>query len=533
MMILDKQLANNNISNAYIIEGEDEDFTKEYAIEFANKIFNSYSINLVNNQNPDLNIIDKGGDIIDINTIRSLLKSIYLRPLNGKIKIYIIANAQNLRIEASNAMLKSLEELKSYIKILFTTTNSDLLLPTIRSRCQIISLNVEKKLNFDNYDLLQQILTDVYIGNIETYYQNKNFFTKTKEEKEDLLKACLDFFDNVIKFKYSTDSNIDKALAYNLKKISEISFDDIEDIIFLINEIKNGFTRNINYDLAIDKLIFTIYRKGNVWLKLAGIRFKNAGKIYYFRNGDYDLNFGDKVIVETTNGIEIAEVAIANLEIDESKYKNKLSEIIRKASLEDIYQSNENDKLALKAIEICKEKVKDHKLDMKIIDAKYTFDKSKLTFYFKSEKRVDFRSLVKDLAQVFKNRIELRQVGVRDHAKMIDHYGSCGQKCCCSRFLTNFKPLSIKMAKDQEITLDPTKISGVCGRLMCCLSYEDETYKQIKKQMPNKGQKVCTCDGDGFVLSNDYVREKCIVKVREEESDSEVINSYKASELDY
>ncbi|MDO5048166.1 MAG: stage 0 sporulation family protein [Anaerococcus sp.] len=268
-------------------------------------------------------------------------------------------------------------------------------------------------------------------------------------------------------------------------------------------------------------------------MMVVGIRFRQAGKIYYFDANNMDFAYNDLVIVETSNGLELAQVAKPLIDTSKEEIKGKLSPVLRKANRDDLKQNKINKKEAKDAIETCQQKARDHGLRMKIIDAKYSFDRSKITFYFKAENRVDFRSLVKDLASIYRNRIELRQVGVRDHAKMIDHYGSCGQKCCCSRFLKDFKPLSIKMAKDQDITLDPTKISGMCGRLMCCLSYEEKNYQLAKKNMPKEGQRVETCDGSGVVLANDYVRESCRVRVRLLENDEELEKSYCLDDLIY
>lgn len=270
-------------------------------------------------------------------------------------------------------------------------------------------------------------------------------------------------------------------------------------------------------------------------MKVVGIRFRQAGKIYYFDSCGIEFNYKDLAVVETSNGLEIAEVAKTDVDFDENDFKEKILPVIRKATVDDICYHKKNEQDAKDAIKVCQEKAKDHGLSMNIIDAKFSFDRSKITFYFKAENRVDFRSLVKDLAAIYRNRIELRQIGVRDHAKMIEHYGSCGQKCCCGRFLNDFKPLSIKMAKDQDITLDPSKISGVCGRLMCCLAYEEECYKSAKKNMPKEGQKVVTCDGHGMVLDNDYVRECCKVRVKLKGSESgeEIEKTYPSKDLEY
>lgn len=266
-------------------------------------------------------------------------------------------------------------------------------------------------------------------------------------------------------------------------------------------------------------------------MNVVGIRFKNAGKIYYFKANNLNLCFKDKVIVESSNGLELAEVALANIDIDEDKFDKDLSSVIRKASSRDLEIDESNKEEAKEAMELAKEKVRDHQLDMKIVEGEYSFDRSKITFYFTSENRVDFRSLVKDLASIFKNRIELRQIGVRDHAKLKDFHGSCGQKTCCSRFMSEFNPLSIKMAKDQGITLDPNKISGVCGRLMCCLDFEEDNYLKAKKEHPKKGHKVTTVDGVGTVVDNDYIRGLCKVRISLDEGDEEVEEYYSLEDI--
>ncbi|WP_306489996.1 PSP1 domain-containing protein [Anaerococcus octavius] len=265
-------------------------------------------------------------------------------------------------------------------------------------------------------------------------------------------------------------------------------------------------------------------------MNVIGVRFKRTGKIYYFKSEDNIFNYKDKVLVETENGIELGEVALANVDIAKEKFDKELKEIIRPASQEDIKTHVINKLDAKKAQGICQKKADNYNLKMKIVDCNYTFDRSKLTFYFTSAKRVDFRELVKDLASTFKSRIELRQIGVRDHAKLVKHFGACGQQCCCSRYLTDFEPLSIKCAKDQNISLDPSKISGVCGRLMCCLAYEEDNYLQVKKTIPKYGQSVVTEDGEGVVIANNMVRECC--KVRIHKNDDETIEKhYKVCEL--
>lgn len=534
MTILDDQLKNKTLASCYILEGKNPSSNKDFALDFARKIFNIYGINEEIESNPDLYLLDKEGGVIDIDSIRKILNNIYLGPDNGQIKIYIIHNAQDMRQEGANAMLKSLEELRPYVKIIFTCVNRDSILPTIRSRCQIVAIeSSQEELDIDK-DMVKKIITDVYNGKIESFYKNKDFFNKFKDDRQTIIKAIQEIFQNLLRHEYGKGLTSSDDI-YTMGKFKGLSLDSIEKIVILLEDIKRAYRTNINYDLSIEKIIFTIFREGNSWLKVVGIRFRQAGKIYYFDAEGIEFNYKDMAIVETSNGIEIAEIAQTDVDLSEEAFNEKLSPVIRKATADDLCYHKKNEEDAKDAINLCQKKAISHGLSMKIVDAKFTFDRSKITFYFKSENRVDFRSLVKDLAAIYRNRIELRQIGVRDHAKMIEHYGSCGQRCCCGRFLNDFKPLSIKMAKDQNITLDPSKISGICGRLMCCLSYEQECYKCAKKTMPKEGQRVETCDGYGMVLENDYVKESCRVrvKIKDSTSDEEIEKTYRCKDLVY
>ncbi len=243
-----------------------------------------------------------------------------------------------------------------------------------------------------------------------------------------------------------------------------------------------------------------------------GVRFKTAGKVYYFDPGTYEVNVGDNVIVETARGTEFGEVSMANSEVEESEIVAPLKPIIRIATKQDIIKHEENEKKKARAMELCQEKIDNRGLEMKLIDVEYTFDNSKVIFYFTADGRVDFRELVKDLAAVFRMRIELRQIGVRDEAKMLGGIGSCGRPLCCHSWLTDFEPVSIKMAKVQNLSLNPTKISGICGRLMCCLKYENDIYNEMKRGLPDAGEKVKTPDGMGKVVDTSVLEGK--VKVR-------------------
>jgi len=247
-------------------------------------------------------------------------------------------------------------------------------------------------------------------------------------------------------------------------------------------------------------------------VKVVGVRFKTAGKIYYFDPGDLVINLNCNVIVETARGIEFGLVVVPNREVDESEIVAPLKKVIRIATEEDVAHAAENEKKEKEAFNICLQKINDHKLDMKLIDVEYTFDNNKVLFYFTADGRVDFRELVKDLAAVFKTRIELRQIGVRDESKMMGGIGICGRILCCNSFLGEFQPVSIKMAKEQSLSLNPTKISGTCGRLMCCLKYEQEAYEDLLNRVPKVGAIVDTPEGQGTVVEVNLLKE--ILKIK-------------------
>ena len=279
-------------------------------------------------------------------------------------------------------------------------------------------------------------------------------------------------------------------------------------------------------------------------VKVAGVKFKTAGKIYYFDPEELEVQLGDSVIVETARGMEFGMVAMEITEVDESEVVTPLKRIIRIADEKDHLQHEENLKKKKWAMDLCQEKIDKHGLVMKLIDVEYTFDNSKIVFYFTADGRVDFRELVKDLAGVFKMRIELRQIGVRDEAKMLGGIGSCGRDLCCHSWLSDFQPVSIKMAKVQNLSLNPSKISGICGRLMCCLKYENDIYMEFRKGMPDIGEKVRTPDGFGKVVDTNLLERDVKVRLylddkpkgRKDEADGEEklsddIYTYKKEEI--
>ncbi|WP_316607875.1 stage 0 sporulation family protein [uncultured Ruminococcus sp.] len=247
--------------------------------------------------------------------------------------------------------------------------------------------------------------------------------------------------------------------------------------------------------------------------EVIGVRFKEVGKVYYFDPDNKKLRIGDTVIVETSRGIECGKVAIANKEVTDEEIVHPLKKLIRKATKEDMRRLEDNHRKEKEALKICEQKVAEHKLEMKLVDVEYTFDNSKILFYFTADGRVDFRALVKDLASVFRTRIELRQIGVRDESKMLGGLGVCGRPFCCSSFLGEFHPVSIKMAKEQGLSLSPTKISGTCGRLMCCLKYEQDAYTDLLKHTPKVGAIVKTPYGRGLVVETNLLTRVLKVKM--------------------
>ena len=265
--------------------------------------------------------------------------------------------------------------------------------------------------------------------------------------------------------------------------------------------------------------------------KVIGVRFRTAGKIYFFAPGKFDIKQGDNVIVETARGVEFGRVVSGPKDVKDEEVVQPLKSVIRPANEQDRKTVEKNRQKEKEAFKICKEKIKKHGLEMKLIDAEYTFDNNKVLFYFTADGRVDFRELVKDLAAVFKTRIELRQVGVRDETKIVGGIGICGRDLCCHSYLSEFIPVSIKMAKEQNLSLNPSKISGVCGRLMCCLKNEEETYEYLNSKLPNVGDFVTTNDGlKGEVHSVSVLRQlvKVVVVVNKDEKE---IREYPAGEL--
>ena len=265
-------------------------------------------------------------------------------------------------------------------------------------------------------------------------------------------------------------------------------------------------------------------------VSILGVRFKPAGKVYYFDPQGVEANRGDYVVVETSRGIEYGEVIHGIKEVEDSVITKPLKGVLRIATEEDTRRFNENKEKEKEAYKICMGKIEEHGLEMKLVEVEYTFDGNKILFYFTSDGRVDFRELVKDLAAVFKTRIELRQIGVRDESKTLGSIGVCGRNLCCSQFLDEFVPVSIKMAKEQGLSLNPTKISGACGRLMCCLKYEQDTYEELNRNTPSAGTVVETPDGKGTIANVSLLKGR--VSVRLESGDEMTLRDYAVDEVE-
>ena len=268
-------------------------------------------------------------------------------------------------------------------------------------------------------------------------------------------------------------------------------------------------------------------------IKVVGIRFRNAGKVYYFGPGELELAKGMHVIVETARGVEMGTIMTGPKDVKDEEVVQPLKPVIRIATEADERTAAKNREKEKEAFKICMEKIAKHNLDMKLVDAEYTFDNNKLLFYFTADGRIDFRELVKDLAAVFRTRIELRQIGVRDETKVMGGIGICGRPLCCSTFLSEFAPVSIKMAKEQNLSLNPTKISGVCGRLMCCLKNEEEAYEELNSHLPNVGDYVTTPDGLRGEVQSTSVLKQLVKVVVILDNDEKEIREYKATELKF
>lgn len=336
---------------------------------------------------------------------------------------------------------------------------------------------------------------------------------------------------------YKATKNVDQVvfsdqLRFIKDRASKSSYEGIENILDGIEKAKARLKANVNFELTMELLLLTIRRTDRM-TKVIGVRFRTAGKIYYFSPGKFEIKQGDHVIVETARGVEYGKVVIGTRKVKDQEVIQPLKSVIRIATEQDQKTEEKNREKEKEAFQICLEKIRKHGLEMKLIDAEYTFDNNKVLFYFTADGRIDFRELVKDLAAVFRIRIELRQIGVRDETKIRGGIGICGRPLCCHTYLSEFAAVSIKMAKEQNLSLNPTKISGVCGRLMCCLTNEEETYEELNSQLPSVGDTVTTSDGLTGTVHSLSVLRKLVKVVVNLENDEKEIREYQAEELKF
>ena len=507
---------------------------------------------------------------ISVDDIRQQVNNdIVIKPYSSKYKIYIIPEADLMSVQAQNALLKTIEEPPEYAVIMLLTENAEVLLPTIRSRCVMMKLRNIKDQLVKKYLMEQMEIPDYKADVCVAFAQgnmgkaimlaNSDYFNEIKEEVVHLLrnidemdvpelmdavKKCMtykleinDYLDMMaIWYRdvliYKATKNVDRVvfsdqLRYIKARASKSSYEGIENILNAIEKAKCKLR-------AGDRAAVTD-NKGELisMINVIGVRFRTAGKIYFFSPGQFAVKQGDHVIVETARGVEYGRVVSGPKEVSDDSVVQPLKSVIRIATDEDKRTVEENHQKEKEAFKICQEKIRKHNLDMKLIDAEYTFDNNKVLFYFTADGRIDFRELVKDLAAVFRTRIELRQIGVRDETKIRGGLGICGRPLCCSTYLTEFAAVSIKMAKEQNLSLNPTKISGVCGRLMCCLTNEEETYEVLNGQLPSVGDMVTTSDGlTGVVQSLSVLRGLVKVVVNLEDDEKE-IREYKATDLKF
>ena len=485
---------------------------------------------------------------ISVDDIREqLVGDVQIKPYQSKYKIYIVPDAEKMNVQAQNALLKTIEEPPAYAVILFLTTNASSFLPTILSRCVVLNMKPVPDQEVRRY-LMEHVEVPDYQADIAVAFAQGNIGKAVKlatsEYFNEIKNAALHILKNAPRMDIS-------EISAAVKGISEYKVDiqdyldimavwyrdvlyfkatrDADGIIFRDQLVSiQEQTSNCSYEGAVPDYTGEHHRM----IKIIGVRFRNAGKIYYFDPKKLPVKKGDHVIVETARGIEYGSVVADPRDVTDDQVVQPLKPVIRIANADDHARAQRNKEKEKEAFRICLEKIHKHKLEMKLIDTEYTFDNNKVLFYFTADGRIDFRELVKDLASVFKTRIELRQIGVRDETKIVGGVGICGRELCCHTFLSEFAPVSIKMAKEQNLSLNPTKISGVCGRLMCCLKNEEDTYEYLNSRLPGIGDRVVADDGlKGEVQSVNVLRQ--LVKVIVDVQDEKEIREYKVEQLKF
>lgn len=485
---------------------------------------------------------------IPVDEIRALIAITARHTFEGGRRVVLIEQADKMNPPAQNALLKTLEEPVPGTIFLLMTESPSLLLPTIVSRCRELKLHP-----WDDRTVLSvlekhgvtgqraQEALHVSGGSIgkalavagdEQYWQRRSevmrdFFalerrsdilriSSTWKDRKDDAEELLDDVEDMLRtlllchLGQRSESAVTPYPAAWQRFSREGELSAMMRLLDAVAQARQMRANQVTWQAVVERLLLSLMEeKANGQRNWRSIRERREA--VFFTPGALWPTPGDFVIVETTRGIEFGEVVTEVREIDDTKLTSPLKQVVRIATEEDILHDKENKAAEKEAFTICQKKIADHKLDMKLVSVEYTFDNKTILFYFTANGRVDFRSLVKDLAGVFKTRIELRQIGVRDEAKMLGGLGPCGRPICCGTFLGDFQPVSIKMAKEQNLSLNPIKISGVCGRLMCCLKYEQDTYEEIRKSMPKEGKEVMTPDGVGVVceLKSSLNRSRC------------------------
>lgn len=503
---------------------------------------------------------------IPVDEIRALIAITARHTFEGGRRVVLIEQADKMNPPAQNALLKTLEEPVPGTIFLLMTESPSLLLPTIVSRCRELKLHP-----WDDRTVLSvlekhgvtgqraQEALHVSGGSIgkalavagdEQYWQRRSevmrdFFalerrsdilriSSTWKDRKDDAEELLDDVEDMLRtlllchLGQRSESAVTPYPAAWQRFSREGELSAMMRLLDAVAQARQMRANQVTWQAVVERLLLSLMEeKANGQRNWRSIRERREA--VFFTPGALWPTPGDFVIVETTRGIEFGEVVTEVREIDDTKLTSPLKQVVRIATEEDILHDKENKAAEKEAFTICQKKIADHKLDMKLVSVEYTFDNKTILFYFTANGRVDFRSLVKDLAGVFKTRIELRQIGVRDEAKMLGGLGPCGRPICCGTFLGDFQPVSIKMAKEQNLSLNPIKISGVCGRLMCCLKYEQDTYEEIRKSMPKEGKEVMTPDGVGVVCELKIITES--VKVRIKKGDSFEIKEYPATDV--
>ena len=487
----------------------------------------------VSGNHPDIiRVTHEKPNTISVDDIREQVNNdVVIKPYSSKYKIYIIADADMMSVQAQNALLKTLEEPPQYAVIMLLTENAEALLPTIRSRCVMMKLRNIKDQLVKKYLMEQMEIPDYKADVCVAFAQGnmgKAIMLATSEYFNEIKEDAVHLLRNIDEMSVS---DLMEAVKHCMTYKLEIS-DYLDVIAIWYRDILiYKATKNVDRVVFSDQLRYIRERASKS--SYEGIENILDGLDKAKSRIKANVKRGDNVIVETARGVEYGRVVSGPKEVKEKDVVQPLKPVLRIATEQDRRTVEKNHQKEKEAFKICQEKIRRHGLEMKLIDAEYTFDNNKVLFYFTADGRIDFRELVKDLAAVFRTRIELRQIGVRDETKIRGGIGICGRPLCCSTYLTEFAAVSIKMAKEQNLSLNPTKISGVCGRLMCCLTNEEETYELLNSQLPSVGDTVTTKEGLTGVVHSLSVLRKQVKVIVNLENDEKEIREYAADDLKF